>query len=468
MREWMTRRTLSIVAAFVLIDGFAAVEVAIADPRRRAALRAGEKRMDRIEREIADANAALAAAEAQLEEQAVRLEDAGLAALRATSSGLPGFLSSLVVNGWVTASYSYGLNDPSDAAAGGLGDTLVGASRRAGSSFGVSYMHPDHNSFALDEVWFELSRPIDDGHRAGFHVDLFYGKGAALIFGPNDRAARDDSAFHLFQAYAQWLAPIGDPGVTVKAGRFYTLLGIEGVQTLWIYNWNISRGNVWALFEPTNHTGVYLQTPIGDTGFDVAIAGVNGFAADSPDRNDAKSVTGHVGWTNGPVTLALNGIWGAEQTGRDGGSTSVLNALAVWMPSERFGVWLDADWARRDGAGDPDAVGVAVAARYGITDRTSVAVRGEWAGDDGGYLGFLGWNDEGAFAPTDVDLWSLTGTLEYRLTDQLRLRGEVRWDRIHKDDADDGEFLRDSHVLRGLDDDQVTLGIELVYGFNGL
>lgn len=462
------RRALSIVAAFVLIDGFVAVEVALADPRKRGQLRAANQRMDRIEREIADANAALAAAEVRLQQQAALLEDAGLVASRATNSGLPGLLSSLVVNGWVTASYTYGLNDPSDAAAGGLGDTLVGASRRAGSSFGVHYMHPDHNSFSLDEVWFELFRPIDDTNRAGFHVDLFYGKGAALLFGPNDRDARDDSAFHLFQAYAQYLAPIGGQDVTVKVGRFYTLLGIEGVQTLWIYNWNVTRGNVWALFEPTNHTGVYLQTPIGDTGFDVSIAGVNGFAADSPDRNDAKSVTGHVGWTNGPLTFAVNGIWGAEQTGQDGGSTSVLNALAVWMPSDRFGFWLDADWARRDGRDDPDAVGVAVAARYGITDRTAVAVRGEWAGDDGGYLGFLGWNDEGTFAPTDVDLWSLTGTVEYHLTEHLRLRGEVRWDRIHKDDAADGEFLRDSHVLRGLDDDQVTLGIELVYGFGPL
>ena len=51
----------------------------------------------------------------------------------------------------------------------------------------------------------------------------------------------------------QYLAPIGD-GVTFKVGKFATPIGNEVAQT--VYNWNITRGNVYNLLEPIDHIGI--------------------------------------------------------------------------------------------------------------------------------------------------------------------------------------------------------------------
>lgn len=73
--------------------------------------------------------------------------------------------------------------------------------------------------------------------------------------------------------------------------------------------------------------------------------------------------------------------------------------------------------------------------------------------------------------PTDVEIWGVTGTVDYLLTDQLKIRGEVRWDTISKDSGiRDGEFFRghienDVNDGHGLSNDQVTIGAEVIYSF---
>ncbi len=45
----------------------------------------------------------------------------------------------------------------------------------------------------------------------------------------------------------------------------------------------------------------------------MSLGGVNGYLADDPDQNTAKSILGHVGWENDLLSVAVNGIWGGEQ-----------------------------------------------------------------------------------------------------------------------------------------------------------
>ena len=104
-------------------------------------------------------------------------------------------------------------------------------------------------------MWFEIERPIDEENRAGFRLDTVYGKTGALLNGggPNNRyTVNDDSSIYIHQGYVQYLAPIGD-GLTFKAGKFATPIGYEVAGT--IYNYQITRGNVWNLLEPIDHIG---------------------------------------------------------------------------------------------------------------------------------------------------------------------------------------------------------------------
>ena len=72
---------------------------------------------------------------------------------------------------------------------------------------------------------------------------------------------------------------------------------------------------------------------------------------------------------------------------------------------------------------------------------------------------------------TDVKIFGITATVDHLLTDQLMVRGEVRWDNIrHSDNTGNGEFFNGSLDYSesdlGLKSNQVVLGAEVVYNFN--
>jgi hypothetical protein len=261
-------------------------------------------------------------------------------------------------------------------------------------------------------------------------------------------------------------------------GKFATPIGVEVAQT--IYNWNITRGNVYNLLEPIDHIGIQAGYAFGDTGFDVMVGGVNGFFPDSPDRNDAKSVIGHLGWANDVVTVGLNGIYGAEGAGQDGSEGGVANALIKINASDRLGFYINGDY--RWAAGDPDgfsqdldgfggkedfddaqAWGVSAAGRFGITDRTGIALRGEYLSDINRFYFNEDFGGDFAGQVTGLDVWGVTATVDHLLTDHLMIRAEARYDNVNKDSGENDEFFEDSEEL---ENDQITVGAEVIYNFN--
>jgi hypothetical protein len=472
-----------LLSALVLLGGAPAVRAA--DDDTQAQLKAMQDRMQAMEDQLQAANK-------RVDEQNDVIQRAGLAETRGSSSGLPGFLGSIDIGGWVAASYLYNVNDPNDHnnPDGGLKNTNVGFSGQNGPANNESMLaptfyplHPDHNSFSLDQLWFEIERKISEENRAGFRADILYGTTAGLlpgsIFNGNRSGNDSTTSFYIQQAYIQYLAPILG-GITIKAGKFGDLLGVERAGT--IYNWNITRGTIWTLFEPINHVGVSIGGPIGDTGFDWTLAGINGFSPDSPDINDGKSVTGHLGWHNDQFTVAINGIWGPERLGNDGHQNGVANGLIKWTPSERFGMYLNGDyaWLQKDTAA---AWGISLAARFGITDRTGIALRGEYAQDVDKFFGFTGCGGDfgntvnpttgavtGLCGATGIQTYGITMTLDHLLTDQLMIRGEARYDWISKDTGKDSEFFQNGRYditsSKNLPNDQIVVGVELIYNFN--
>jgi hypothetical protein len=304
-----------------------------------------------------------------------------------------------------------------------------------------------------------------------------YGKTGALLNGggPNNRYSnRDDSSIYIEQGYVQYLAPIGD-GVTFKAGKFSTPFGYEVAGT--IYNQNITRGNVWNLLEPIDHIGVTAGYTFGDSGFDAMFGGVNGFTPNDPDNNSGKSVIGHLGWANETLSVGVNGIYGPENTASNANDRTVLNGVVKFNPTDRLALFVNGDYATAANQGNAKAWGVSTGGRFGITDRTGISLRGEYVADNGSYLDFFALpnSDSPDFGagpvPTDVKIFGVTATVDHLLTDQLMLRGEVRWDNIrHSDNTGNGEFFHgsidDSESDLGLAGNQVTLGAEVVYNFN--
>jgi hypothetical protein len=452
-----------------------------------------QNRMQQMEDKLQATTDQLESANQRVDEQSQLIEQSGLAETRGASNGLPGFLGQITVGGWVAASYFWNVNHPTSETNLGYptGDGMGGTNQGANGLFYP--LHPDHNSFALDQVWFEVERPIDEENRAGFRFDTVYGKTGALLNGggPNNRYPNanqpglDDSSIYINQGYVQYLAPIGD-GVTLKAGKFGALFGIESAGT--IYNQNITRGNVWTLFEPIDHIGVTAGYAFGDTGFDVTGGVVNGFRPNDPDNNESKSIIGHVGWANETLTVGVNGLYGNENTASSEHAITVVNGVVKFDPTDRLSLYVNGDYADAANNGNGKGWGVATGGRFAITDRTGISLRGEYVADNNHTLGFCslpnsdysGGLDSCSSVPidsevyavaTDVKIFGLTATVDHLLTDQLMVRGEVRWDNVrHSDNTANGEFFNGSLDFGesdlGLKSNQVTLGAEVVYNFN--
>lgn len=453
-----------------------------------------QQRLQQMEDKLQATNDQLGAANQRVDEQSELIEGAGLTDTRGASSGLGCLVCDWTIGGWVAASYNYNLNDPQDGWVpnpdynsnlpdgpdnrpyiDGLGGTNLGS--------GLFYdpLHPDHNTFSLDQVWFEIEKEVSEESRAGFRTDFVYGKTAKYLNGggPFNASINDDTALYVYQAYVQYAPPIGPEGTVMKAGKFRTLIGAEVPGT--IYNYNITRGQVRTLLEPIDHIGVMAGGPIGDSGFSWGLGGVNGFLQDSPDINDGKSITWYLGWGNDQFSVGTNGIWGPETSGFDGDEAGLVNLLAKWTPSDRFGMYVNGNFAWMDDPHgtdlDPYAWGVSLAGRYGITERTGFALRGDFVKDSDGFVLFSGRSGGLQYfsgKPAELNnVWSITGTLDHLLTDQLMVRAEARYDKVDLDDADNEVFLQNTKKFgpNGGDQlfqesDQITLFFEVVYNFN--
>jgi hypothetical protein len=426
----------------------------------------------------------------QIEHQGDVIRDARLEQSREDdsrfgASGITSFLQRLEIEGWVAGSWFWNFNNPPE---GAIPQWVA----NNGISGNVYPFHGAHNNFQVDQVWFGLEHPIDEENRAGFRFDLVYGTTAANLgnAAPVKCALNDcGSSYYISQAFIQYLIPFTSNGITMKAGKFNTLVGAEVAQAT--ANFNITRGAVYSIMQPIDHTGVLFDTRWGESGFTTAFgvvnSGLNGFpnialgggggggiffSGSDGDVNDDKSVIGQLGWNSDTFGAAVTAIWGKDISGfviggggnisRNDRSQGLIDLVLTWDPNERISTWLNFDygWAKPGGQ-TQHGYGVAVAGRYAVTERMGISTRFEWVADKNG---FAGWVANG----NKSDLFTLTGTADYALTNNLMLRGEVRWDTIRKAGGTDDEFWdRGVSVANGgnFKRDQVTTGLELVYEF---
>lgn len=342
----------------------------------------------------------------------------------------------------ITKSYMWNFNDP---------DT------------GINTLHsldPDHDSENLDLMQVSVTRPSEGWFIPGVGMKLDYGRIAKKIKpdyngdGTFGHGGFEKSDFDVEELYATWTVPDDSPalkGLTLKGGKFVTLLGAEVIEP-WA-NPNFSRSFLFGLAIPFTHTGGLVSYPITDK-VSVTAGPVIGWD-NFKDNNSNPSYMGNVTWVaTDQVTLAANGIFGPEQTHTNDPKRGVADLVATLKPTDKLTFLLNYDWGEDERAAGPHTTakwqGFAGIASYTFTDRCSASFRGEWFEDHNGVR-------TGTLRPTT--LWETTLDAKYLITQHLWWRVEYRHDEGTKDKI----FLADaSKLLHGQD----LLGFEFTYLFN--
>ncbi len=300
------------------------------------------------------------------------------------------------------------------------------------------------DTFDLRQASLFFSRARED-ESWGFGLVLDFGTAAEAIAarwdsdGDNICGSSHGCEFEIREAYLTYYTPLtmpnGDP-ISLKAGKFATLLGWEVIPSWDALNDNISTSFLFGFAVPFTHVGLLANLPITDMiALDLGV--VNGWDS-VRDNNHGKTLLAGISVTPAEeVSMYLAGTYGAEGDSiKDGGpgagsKTGAVTANAVWHAANRITFVLDSTYANesdvllgRCGCSDTrsaDWYGVAGYAVFQVTDDLSFALRTEWFDDPDGVR-------TDAPEGKGATLWEVTPTLSYWLTDRIIARAEYRHD----------------------------------------
>ena len=272
---------------------------------------------------------------------------------------------------------------------------------------------------------------------------------------------RNTAKIDLQEAYASYMIPIGS-GLTVKAGKFVTLLGYEVIESP--NNLNFSRSFLYSFSIPLTHVGGLLSySPL--PWLSITAGPVVGWDV-ADDNNSRMSVMGQFAVTAvKDLALTLNWITGPEQFNEDGHPRTVLDFIAAYTGLKNLTLALNVDYGWE--YSEPSLVasgtrsgntaswwGWAGYAAYDWTEKLRTAIRLEYFKDTEGVRTL-------AVSPgTKLDLYEVTATLQYKIWKGLVGRLEYR-----HDSANEKVFAirAPGYVATGKSQDTLTLA--LYYSF---
>jgi hypothetical protein len=401
-------------------------------------LRAMQERIKQLEDEVRQ----LRAAQQQPPTPVVASTEGIDGRLKKLEDGL-GLLNGIKFGGMIYGSYDYNFNNPDS-----KDNTLRVFDTRA-------------NNFTLDLAQIAISKEENGG--VGFMVKLDYGHTAKFIqsdWTGDGSFTNGTNNFALEEAYITYTAGIGK-GLGLKAGKFVTLLGAEVIESP--SNYNVSRSFLFGFAIPFTHTGTLFSYPIHDM---VSFTGgiVNGWD-NVLDSNKGKTFLG--GLTVTPLeslTWGFNGTYGPEQPNRGGSKRGVFDTVLTYKLIDNLTLVLNYDYGSESGllANGAQATWQGVAGYINLGgallnpdwERFSFTQRAEWFSDTNGVR-----------TGTPQDLWELTSTFKWMLTDHLQTRLEYRHDESSKKVFSQKQFqLNDETITRFLRG-QDTIAVELAYLF---
>ena len=308
----------------------------------------------------------------------------------------------------------------------------------------------DRNEFQFNQLYMVMEKALktDDGcWDIGGRVDLLYGTDyifcQSLGFETNpDGSAKWNGGVDYGLAMPQIYAEIGNDKVSMKLGRFYTIIGYESMMATSNFFYSMNYAVRYA--EPTTHTGGLVTWKKSDE-LTLYMGGVNG-QDETDGLTDSLAVLTGFAWTPKDKKYALNfGI----MTGGLGSATA--DTTTPYTPRTYFSTYLtynfnkkwqsvsqwDAGWQQDyDTAGHTaDFWSFTQYLFYTIDDHWKAGLRYDMFVDgQGTKLG--GLRDGGLIGGNPLPLPSgdagtvqaITLGLNYTYNANLRVRPELRWD----------------------------------------
>jgi hypothetical protein len=356
--------------------------------------------------------------------------DSAASNTKAAAAALPKWFDEIAVNAFVSTAYIYNSNRP----ATGVNSYRV--------------FDFNDNSFNLDVAELVVQIAPSKPNDAGFRVDFTAGNSIPQIAKSQDQTV---AQFDLQQAFVSYIAPIGS-GLRFDVGKYVTHMGYEVIEGYDGYNDNYSRSILFGYAIPFTHTGVKASYAFSSQ-VSAMVGVVNGWDL-VRDNNRSKSVAAQLTLTPvAPLSLFLNWIGGPELAGNNHTNRNVFDLVAILKPTTRLTLGLNGDYGKEGGTSlvtpgsDATWKGIAGYATLGLSDKFSVALRGETLHDDGGVrlgTGTKATLSEGTFTPA------------YKVTDHVLLRGEVRYDKANQ------PILAKRATFS---DKQTTVGVNLIFAY---
>jgi hypothetical protein len=320
--------------------------------------------------------------------------------------------------------------------------------------------------YTFNMAEFSIKKDPSDRYPFGFGLVLTSGQDAqknhAIGLFRSEQAVfpfEDTPHVDIQEAYLSYKIPVGT-GLTIKAGKFVTLLGYEVIEGP--NNLNFSRSFLFGFAIPLTHVGALASYAITDW-LTVTAGPVLGWDV-VDDPNDGVSWTGQIAMTPfAGVTTAFNFITGPEQFSKDHNRT-VLDFVANYTGIKGLTLGFNVDWgveeneaSLRGGAGpgtntDAEWWGVAAYAAYDWTEKFRTALRGEFFQDTNGVRTLaVGPNSK-------VELWEVTATAQYNIWKGLFSRVEYRHDM-----ANEKVFRVGSSGAKNHSQDTLTLALHYLF-----
>ena len=256
----------------------------------------------------------------------------------------------------------------------------------------------------LNQLVLFIDKQVDTKSKSfnmGGHVEMMYGADARLIHanGVFDHYGVGDGPNNQFdptQFYLDFFIPVGN-GLTIRAGKFVTLLGQEVINPMG--NALYSHSYLFGFAIPFTHMGVYGTYSVNDAWtFDLGVS--RGWEQGFEDNNhDSIDVFGRATWTinaKSSTKLFITGIGGPEQAGDSGDYRYVLDVIFTTKIGDNLTATLNGDWGYEGHAGNDGGVaaqwyGVAGYLGYAINDMCTLNFRGEWFDDADALAAWARW-----------------------------------------------------------------------------
>lgn len=304
----------------------------------------------------------------------------------------------ILVNGFLSTSYSYNFNRP---------DVLRNQLRVFD---GVD------NSFNVDVLELSIRRDVADAGEAGFRFDLTTGSSIPRVTRSSGMNSGDIDCHQMFLSY---VVPVG-MGLRVDCGRFITHLGYEVIEGYDGYNDNQSHSFLFGYAIPFTHTGLRVSYPFSGQ-VSASFMLVNGWD-NAIDNNRSKTVCGQIGLT--PVdglSLLMNAAYGPERDNNNSDNRMILDVVGTYVACPVVTIGINADYGREQHvtllAENATWQGVAAYVRLNLLDGFALCFRAEQFEDRKGVrTGDAQILREATFSP------------EYKPNEHFVLRGDFRID----------------------------------------